>query len=195
MKSRSFRQWLTVAINLGATLSFMIFAFVPFHRQARNQSTRAAHLEAELDAKVAVIESLPRKQSDLEQLVALLGRFRASLSGTDEMDGVMARFRERAEASRLNLWTLNPSVPALIKLEAGGDSLSRLDLAVLPVAFECRGAFQDVARFLESEESRPDFFRWQVLAVTTDPLARGVQARGEIQLFLLPGPPSEEASS
>lgn len=188
------KRWWPVALYFGSALAIGLFAFVPFHRQAETQSRRASELSRELDLRIEIIESLPAKQEDLRKLALDLSRFKSSLSTTDQADQVMKRFRSRAEASGLELWILNPSVPVLIRLDAGGDSLARLDLAVLPVVFECRGSFRKLASFLESEESRSDFYRWQTLSCSAQPAGELVHARGEIELLLLPTAPLREAS-
>lgn len=195
MTHKTVKRWLPVALCLCACIALLVFAFVPFNRKAREQSAAAKRLSKELEAKVAIIESLPQKQSDLDLVMTQLSRFRASLSAISEVDQVMHDFRVRVEESGLMLWTLNPSVPVLIKLEEGGDSLSRLDLAVLPMSFECRGPFARMGQFLQAEEERSDFCRWDLLAVSADPLVQGVQAKGEVRLFLLPTPKNAEASS
>jgi hypothetical protein len=180
------RLWWQAILYASVSLALLVFAFLPFHRQAHTESERADRLSRELVARLAVIEQLPNQQAELEQLDSELSHFRASLAGTHEVDQLMAHLMERARASGLEMWILNPSVPDLIKLEAGGDSLSRLDAAVLPVSFECRGGFLQVARFLESEERRADFYRWSALTVTGGPQAGAVQAKGEFKLLLLP---------
>jgi len=180
------KHWWRVLLYACISLALVVFGFLPFHRRARTESERADRLSRELVAGLAVIEQLPDQQAELEQLDSALSHFRASLAGTHEVDQLMARLMERAKASGLEMWILNPSVPDLIKLEAGGDSLFRLDAAVLPVSFECRGGFLQVVRFLESEEKRADFYRWSTLTVTGGPQAGAAQAKGEFKLLLLP---------
>lgn len=190
-----FRRWWTVALYVGVALGVMIFAFWPFNRTAREQSVRSGRLSRELEAQISLIESLPERSTDLAALQARLRRFKSELLGTDEVNRVMSQFRQRAEESRLQMWTLNPSVPVLIQMDLGSDSLARLDLAVLPVAFECRGSFADVARFLSQSESRADFYKWTALSMTVDPQVTGVQAKAEIRMFLLPPTGITEARS
>lgn len=188
------KHWLPVALYLGTTVAVALFGFVPFHRQASEESLRARGLATDLDLRIARIESMPAKQGDLKRLQLELGRFKSSLSSTDEVDRVMRAFRSRAEAAGLELWILNPSVPVLLQLDAGVDSLSRLDLAVLPIVFECRGPFKVLATFLEAEESRTDFVRWHSLSCTAQPAGQLLHARGEMDLFLLPAAGVAEAS-
>ena len=195
MKWSKFRRWWTVALYVSVALGVMIFAFWPFNRTAREQSLRSGSLAAELATQIKQIESLPARKTDLEALQARLRRFKSELLGTDEVDRVMSQLRARAEDSRLLLWTLNPSVPVLIQMDLGSDSLARLDLAVLPVTFECRGTFADVARFISQSESRADFYKWTSLSVTVDPSVSGVQAKAEIRMFLLPPTGALEARS
>jgi Tfp pilus assembly protein PilO len=194
VKLHRLRHWWLVFAYLTVGLAVMVLAFLPFNRKARQQSQRASQLSRELESQITLIESLPHRKTDLDQLQTQLSRFRSELAGTHEVDRVMSQLRERAEARGLELWTLNPSVPVLIQMEEGGDSLARLDLAVLPVSFECRGSFENVAHFLAAQESRADFYRWISLAITADPVAAGVQAKAEIRLFLLP-PSSQEAAT
>jgi hypothetical protein len=192
MNRRTLKRWLPVALCVASSLALLVFAFLPFNGRAREQSRRAAELAHELDLKIQTIEALPQRQTDLNKLMEQLGRFRSSLSGTHELAQVMADFKRRADLAGLDLWTMNPSVPVLVTLEAGGDSLSRLDLAVLPFSFECRGDFLEVGRFLQAEEARSDFCRWTRLTVVADPYAHGVQARGEAKMFLIPGSQTPE---
>ena len=186
MKWPRFRRWWPAAVFVCAALGVMIFAFLPFNRIAREQSLRSERLAAQLQAQTALIATLPTQRSDLEELQTRLQRFKSELVATDEVDRMMSQLRERAEAAGLQMWTLNPSVPVLIQMDLGLDSLSRQGLAVLPVAFECRGSFADVARFFALSESRADFYRWTSLPMTVDSPVSGVPATAEIRLFLLP---------
>lgn len=186
MKLSRLRRWWMVAVYVGTAVGVMAFAFWPSNRKAREQSLRSDRLALELETRISLIESLPKRREDLEALQAQLERFKSELFSTDEVDHVMSRLRDRAETARLELWTLNPSVPVMIQMDLGGDSLARLDLAVLPVNFECRGSFMDVANFLVTSESRADFYKWSSLSITADPLASGVQAKAQIRMFLLP---------
>lgn len=180
------RRWWGVGVYFGTALGVLTLAFWPFNRTAREQSLRSKRLGRELEAQIALIESVPRQLTDLEALKAKLHRFKSELAGTHEVDLVMSRLRQRAESAQLELWTLNPSVPVLIQMDAGSDSLARLDLAVLPVTFECRGSFANVSHFLAQAEARADFCGWTSLSMTADPGSAGVSAKAEIRMFLLP---------
>lgn len=186
MSRAGFRRYGAAAGFLVVAVGVMIFAFWPFNRAAREQSLRSKQVSETLETQIELIESLPARRTDLERLRTSLESFRSELAGVGEVDQVMSGLRGRAEERGLQMWMLNPSVPVLIRFDADLDSLARLDLAVLPVTFECRGPFAQVADFLAVTESRADFCRWASLAVTADPPVSQVSARAEIRLFLLP---------
>ena len=94
--------------------------------------------------------------------------------------------KERAEAANVSFWTLDPSLPTLVSLEQSEDSVAALDLAVLPMRFECRGDFVSVGRFLESEQRRSEFCLWSRLIISPDGRSQDVRATGDVYLFLLP---------
>ena len=195
MTRATIRRWLPVGIYGVAALCLLIFGFIPHNRKARQGSSRAETLRTELQAKLLLLEQLPRKQTELSELVASLDTFRRSLKRTDQVEAVMEAFKARANRAGLELWILNPSVPALVEMDLGSDSLARLDLAVLPVSFECRGKFTNVGKFLETEESRSEFCKWQKLAISADPRDGSVHAHGDAYLFLLPESNFQESTS
>ena len=195
MNKRMIRRWLPTVLYGTAAVAILVFGFLPANRKARTSSRQARVTEEVLDAKLAVLAQLPKKKSELNSLVHSLTTFRDALHRTHEVDEVMRSMVERAGAAGVEFWYLNPSLPVLVTLEEMPDSLARLNLAILPVRFDCRGDFQSVGRFIEAEEQRPDFCQWQRLALSADLRTHGVQARGEILLFLLPEMRLTEAAS
>jgi Tfp pilus assembly protein PilO len=189
------RRWLPVGLYGVVALCLLVFGFIPYNRKARQGSLQIERLRSELQAKVSLLEQLPRKQTELNALVTSLGTFRRALRRTDQVDEVMDDFKRRATVAGLELWMLNPSVPALVKMDSGHDRLAQLDLAILPVSFECRGTFADVGRFLEAEESRSEFCKWQKFALSADPRDSTVHARGDAYLFLLPEANFQESAT
>jgi len=186
MNRRMIRRWLPTVLYGTATVAILLFGFLPASHKARTSSRQARATEEALDAKLAVLAQLPQKQTRLDSLVRSLTTFRNTLRGTDEVDEIMRDMVKRARAAQVEFWYLNPSLPVLVTLVEMPDSLARLDLVVLPVRFDCRGDFRNVGKFIEAEEERPDFCQWQELALSADLRTRGVQAKGEILLFLVP---------
>ena len=194
MKRATFMRWLPIGLNIAATMAIVIFGLIPFSRKARVGSKTTKTMSAQLDAKVQLLAQLPAKQSELDSLVASLSEFRSNLLRTDQVHEVTAAFNTRATAAGLDLWILNPSLPALIEFDAEQDSVANLGLAVLPISFECHGDFLSVGKFIEAEEARAEFCVWQKFVISVDPPRRGVRATGDVYFFLLPEANFKESS-
>jgi hypothetical protein len=179
-------HWWPVALGALATACLLTFVFWPSHKRAVANSDAAVRAAAELQAKVATLKQVPRRKQQLESLVRMLGTFRASLYHTDKVGLAMRAFEERARAAGLQCWILNPSVPTLVTLDQARDSVAALNLALLPVEFECLGDFVAVGRFLAAEERQAQFCQWKRLTITPSAGKNQVRARAEVQLFLLP---------
>jgi hypothetical protein len=149
----------------------------------------------DLQKRLTLLTELPRKRSELDSLRTRLEVFRKALRRTDEVDEVMRAFETRAAAAQVSFWQLDPSLPTLVSLEQAKDSVAALDLALLPLRFECRGRFVDVGRFLESEEQRSEFCQWSRLTLAPEGRGGRIRATGEILLFLLPEENFEETAS
>ena len=195
MKKSVILRWLPVALGILATLGILIFGFIPFSREARQQTRRAEAVAVELQKRLTLLTELPRKQSELDSLRTRLEAFRNALRRTDEVDDVMQAFETRAHAAGVSFWQLDPSLPTLVSLEQAKDSVSALDLALLPLQFECRGRFVDVGRFLEAEEKRSEFCQWSRLTLSPEGRTGRIRAKGEILLFLLPEENFAESAS
>jgi len=186
MKKFRLLSWWPVILGATTTVGLLAFAFGPSHKRAVANSEAAARASEELQAKVATLKQVPARKQQLDSLVQMLGAFRASLFRVNQVDLAMRALEGRARAAGLQCWILNPSVPTLVALEAARDSIAALNLALLPVGFECLGDFLAVGRFLASEERLPQFCQWERLTVTPGPGAHQVRAHAEVQLFLLP---------
>jgi hypothetical protein len=186
VKKNMILRWLPVALGIAATVGLLIFGFIPFSRNARQQSRQADAVAVDLQKRLTLLTDLPQKQSELDSLRSRLEEFRNALRRTDEVDNVMSAFETRALAANVSFWQLDPSLPTLVSLEQAKDSVAALDLALLPLRFECRGRFVDVGRFLESEEQRSEFCQWTRLTLAPEGLTGRIRATGEILLFLLP---------
>lgn len=177
------------------TIGLVLLVFVPQHRHAGRDSRAAAQGELELQGKVAMLARLPDRKHRLDSLGQALEEFRGGLARTDQVDRAMRSFEDRARSHDVECWILNPSVPTLVTLEASADSITALNLALLPVEFECQGDYTAVGRFIESEERRPQFSRWERLTITAGPGRSQVRAHGEVQIFLLPAAPVDGGPS
>lgn len=185
LKTRYWHWW-PVAVGTLATVGLLAFAFGPSHKRAVANSAAALRAAADLQAKVATLKQVPQRQQQLDSLVRMLGSFRAGLHATDKVGEAMRAFEERAEAAGLECRTLNPSVPTLVTLDRSRDSIEALNLALLPVEFECTGEYVALGRFLAAEERRPQFCQWERLTITSSSVKDHVRARAEVQFFLLP---------
>jgi hypothetical protein len=186
MRSARWGQWYPLWIVWALTLGLVVLVFIPQHRRADRTSAEALTAAGELRAKVATLAQVPVRKHRLDSLVHELQAFQAGLAHTDQVDHAMRTFAERARAAAVRCWILNPSVPTLVALDQATDSIAALNLALLPVEFECQGPYVAVGRFLESEEQRPQFCRWRRLTLSPGPGRDEVRASGEVQLFLLP---------
>jgi hypothetical protein len=194
MKRISLTRWLPVGLYGALSLCLIIFGVIPLHRKARHGARETQKLSVALQNQLNVLEELPVKQLELDRLAASMSKFTADLRRTNEVDQVMDEFKGRAMDAGLELWILNPSVPALVDMNSELDSVSHMNLAVLPVTFECRGSFIDVGRFLEAEESRSQFCKWQKLTMFVGSRTGSVHAQGDAYLFLLPEIPTQETA-
>jgi len=192
MKRISWTRWLPVGLYGVLALCLIVFGLFPLHGKARKSAHEMQKLSVELKQKLNVLEQLPQKQIELKALAASISKFTAELRQTNEVDQVMNEFRRRALDAGLELWILNPSVPALVDMDSGSDRASHLNLTLLPVTFECRGTFIEVGAFLEAEESRSEFCKWDKLAVFTGSKEGSVHAQGDAYLFLLPEVSNQE---
>jgi len=189
------RQWrqrrFPVIVAVMITAALWLFGFVPLQERATADRKRAQAAEAALEAKIELLEQVPQKKHALDSLVDYLRQFRADLFRTDQVGAAMRAFESRAAAAGVSLWTLDPSVPTLVKLDAAPDSVVALQLAVLPVKFECRGEFVSVGRFLEQEEHRAGFNAWRQLDIAPGIRPGEIRASGEASIFLLPAENTE----
>jgi hypothetical protein len=195
MRKLPYWHWWPVALGTLAIVGLLIFVFWPNHRRARAHTAAVVHASDELRIKLATLEQVPVRKHQIDSLVRMLGTFRASLYHTNQVDLAMRDFEGRARAAGVECWILNPSLPTLITLEASRDSIAALNLALLPVEFECLGDFLSVGRFLEAEEMEPQFCQWEQLTVTPGPGVDRVRAHALVQLFLLPAEDTEREAS
>jgi hypothetical protein len=186
MKKVRLWSWWPVSLGTATAVGLLAFAFGPSHKRAVANSEAVVQASEELQAKLATLKQMPARKQQLDSLVQMLGAFRASLFRINQVDLAMRALEGRARAAGLQCWILNPSVPTLVALEAARDSIAALNLALLPVEFECLGDFLAVGHFLASEERLPQFCKWERLTVTPGPRTPQVRAHAEVQLFLLP---------
>lgn len=187
--------WIPVAIYSIATIMIVAFAFIPLNRRAREQTETIAALSKKLEQNVRKLADLPARQSERDSLVLQLESFRATLHRTDEVDVVMQSLAGRARRAGVGFRTLDPSVPALINMEHSKDSVAALDLALLPLHFECYGSFVQVGTFLEAEQARAEFCQWSRLTISPGRDPQQIRAVGDIFLFLLPEENFAESAS
>lgn len=178
--------WIPVAIYVIVSILIVTFAFIPFNKTARDRTAAIEALTERLEHNRSVFADLPARQSERDSLVVELEAFRAALHRTDEVDEVMQAFKRRAKEAGVKFWTLDPSVPAMVSMEHSKDSVAALDLALLPLHFECYGTFVRVGQFLEAEQMRAEFCQWSRLAISPGKDPKKIRAIGDIVLFLLP---------
>lgn len=181
-----YRRWLPVCIGALVTIALWAFAFFPYRRAATLDMQRVHALERQLQTTQAVLQLLPERKAELDSLRLDVEKFRSGLFRTDQVDDMMRSMEERAHDAGVTFWTLDPSVPTLLRLEDYPDSVAALPLAVLPVEFECFGDFLAVGKFLEAEERRAEFDTWISITISTKNRAGEVRAHGEANFFLLP---------
>jgi hypothetical protein len=195
MTRRDVWRWAPVLLYGLVALTIVLFWIVPSSRRASERTRQARETSTQVAARHAILTTLPQKRAALDSLVRQLREFRSALRMSDEVDAVMDGIRDRGRVADVDFWYLNPSVPTLVTLEEMPDSLARSDLVLLPVAFECRGKFLDVGRFLEREARRRDFCQWRKFSIAADPGSGGVRAHGEVLIILLPSPRESETTS
>ena len=195
MTRAKFVPWIPVAIYLIASILIVVFAFVPLNMRARKQTATIERLTARLEHNLRLFSELPARQSERDSLVLQLESFREALHRTDEVDVVMQSYERRAREAGVSFWTLDPSVPAMVNMEHSKDSVAALDLALLPLHFECYGTFVQVGKFLEAEQNRAEFCQWSRLAISPGRDPNKVRAIGDIFLFLLPEDNFAESAS
>jgi len=187
--------WIPVAVYVITSVLIVTFAFIPFNKRARERTAAIETLTERLEQNRRIFAELPARQSERDSLVVELEAFRAALHRTDEVDVVMQAFERRAKKAGVKFWTLDPSVPAMVSMEHSKDSVAALDLALLPLHFECYGTFVRVGQFLEAEQNRAEFCQWSRLTISPGKDPKKVRAIGDIFLFLLPEENFAESAS
>jgi hypothetical protein len=186
MKRAAILRWMPVVAGLLLTAGLWLVGFRPLHLRAQRDAARVRTLAAELEQKIVALREIPWKKNEMDSLTARLGDFRAGLFRTDQVGELMRAFEDRAADAGISFWKLDPALPTLLKLESERDSIALLNLALLPLQFQCKGEFDRVGRFLETEASRPGFCQWKRLTVTPSDRKGEVRADGDILIFLLP---------
>lgn len=186
MKREALSRWLPIVAGMLLVAGLWVFGFRPLHMRVQQDALHIKTLSAELERKILALREIPSKKSEMDSLAARLGDFRAGLFRTDQVGELMRAFESRAEDAGISFWKLDPALPTLLKLDSERDSIATLNLALLPLQFQCKGEFERVGRFLEAEASRPGFCQWKRLTLTASDRRGEVRAEGDVLIFLLP---------